>query len=209
MKFYLEALNKAQRKIISQLGPAINKDCFYLGGGTAIALHLGHRKSVDLDWFTQSEFRNPLNFSQELRNKNIKVEVNDISRGTLHGVIKGVRVSFFEFKYPLLKPLIKVEEINCNIASLEDLACMKLSAVAQRGSKKDFIDIYTIGMIHTPLKKMLLYYKKKFAVKDIGHLLYALVFFEDAERERMPEMFIKVDWAKIKKTITEWVKGID
>lgn len=209
MKFYLEALNKAQRKIISQLGPTINKDCFYLGGGTAIALHLGHRKSVDLDWFTQSEFRNPLNFSQELRNRNIKIEVNDISRGTLHGVIKGVRVSFFEFKYPLLKPLIKVEEINCNIASLEDLACMKLSAVAQRGSKKDFIDIYTIGMIHTPLKKMLLYYKKKFAVKDIGHLLYALVFFEDAERERMPEMFIKVDWAKIKKTITEWVKGID
>ncbi len=126
----------------------------------------------------------------------------------LHGTIDNVRVSFIEFRYSMLKRLLFLNILKCSLASVEDLATMKLSAVAQRGAKKDFVDIYAIGIKHLPLNKMLSCYQKKFHVKDIAHVLFGLVYFDDAEKEKMPEMLWKVDWNTIKRTITEWVKKI-
>ena len=93
------------------------------------------------------------------------------------------------------------------MASMEDIACMKLSAVAQRGSKKDFIDIYALGLRHFSLKEMLQLYQKKYAVRDIAHVLYGLTYFDDAERERMPKMFWSINWKTVKKTIQGWIRG--
>jgi hypothetical protein len=85
---------------------------------------------------------------------------------------------------------------------------MKLSAVAQRGARKDFCDIYALGKKVFTLSQMLGFYQKKFGIRDIGSVLYGLVYFDDAESERMPRMILDVTWKEIKKTILGWVKEI-
>ena len=94
------------------------------------------------------------------------------------------------------------------MATLEDLACMKLSALTQRGSKKDFVDIYALGLRYFSLRDMLRLYQKKFSVEDMGHVLYGLSYFDDADKERLPKMFWDTDWRTIKKTIQGWVKEV-
>ncbi len=208
MSRFPEVITSEQKKAIQQLGNLIQKMNFYLGGGTAVAIHLGHRKSVDLDWFTNESIPDPMMLAQELRDHKINFKTEQIARGTLHGTINNVRISFIEFRYSLLKKLALLNTFKCSLASLEDLASMKLSAVAQRGAKKDFVDIYAIGIKHLPLNNNVILLSKKFHVKDIAHVLYGLVYFDDAEKEKMPEMLWKVDWNTVKKTITEWVKKI-
>ncbi len=207
MKFNAEILNQAQKKVLERLGPLMKEKGFYLGGGTAIALYLGHRRSKDFDWFTASPFKDPLSLAQTFKEAGIALTVTQISRGTLEGTISGVRVSFFEYHYPLLKPTTRWPKINTSLASLPDLACMKLSAIVQRGSKKDFIDIFALEEKVYSLKKMLSFYQKKFGIKDIGNILYALSYFDDADKERMPIMFWKTDWNTIKSTIQDRIKN--
>jgi hypothetical protein len=117
-------------------------------------------------------------------------------------------VSFLEFRYPLLSPLAYWKEIDIHLASLDDLACMKLSAVAQRGSKKDFFDIYALCMQHRPLAGLLELYRSKFSVTDIGPVIYGLAYFDDAESERDPALLEKVNWEMVKQAIVKWVREI-
>ena len=181
---------------------------YYLGGGATIAIYLGHRHSVDLDWFTEESITDPMRLAQNIRDKGIPFVTGQIERGTLHGTISGVRIRFLEYKYPLLKPLIIWQKAACQLATLEDLACMKLSALTQRGSKKDFVDIYALGLRYFSLRDMLRLYQKKFSVEDKGHVLYGLSYFDDADKERLPKMFWDTDWRTIKKTIQSWVKEV-
>ena len=85
---------------------------------------------------------------------------------------------------------------------------MKLSAIAQRGSKKDFVDLYALGQNGFPLAKMLDWYRERFRVKDTGHLLYSLLYFDDADTERMPRMLWKMEWSRVKRTIREWTREL-
>ena len=84
---------------------------------------------------------------------------------------------------------------------------MKLSAIAQRGARKDFCDIYALGKEQFTLKEMLGFYARKFN-QDVSPVLYGLVYFDDAESERMPEMLWDMKWVEIKKTIQRWVKEL-
>jgi len=182
MTFHSEILQGAQEQVLRRLAPLVSSRHLYLGGGTALAIHLGHRLSIDLDWFTAGNIDDPLRLAQELRDEDIPFVTGAIERGTLHGSIESVRTSFMEYRYPLLEPTIIWPEYACPLASMADLACMKLSAVAQRGSRKDFIDIYVLGNNGLSLKGMLSLYQKKYSVKDISHVLYGLSYFDDAER---------------------------
>jgi len=85
---------------------------------------------------------------------------------------------------------------------------MKLSALSQRGSKKDFVDIYALGLRCFKLREMLRLYQKKYSVEDIGHVLYGLSYFDEVDQERLPRMFWEVNWTRIKKTIQGWVKEV-
>jgi len=208
MKYSTDGLPKKQISVLKSLGVQMSDMGFYLAGGTALAIHLSHRISVDLDWFTPNSFADGMILAQSLRNSNIDLDVEQVSSGTLHGSVKGVRVSFLQYQYPLLKPLERWNEMSCPLASLEDLACMKLSAIAQRGARKDFCDIYTLGKKSFSLSQMLGFYQKKFSIRDIGSVLYGLVYFDDAEGERMPRMLLDVSWREIRNTILGWVKEI-
>jgi len=207
MEFHEEILTDAQRNALRQLGPFATGRVLYLGGGTAVALHLGHRQSVDFDWLGESPLAHPMQLAQELRDSGVDFETGTVGRGTLHGTVAGVRVSFLEYRYPLLKPLVPWPEYDCSLATLEDLAAMKLLATAQRGTKRDFFDICAIGA-RICLADMLECYQRKFSVDDVSRVLYGLCYFEDADQEPMPAMLRPADWDQVKRTIGGWVKEI-
>ncbi len=205
MNWHPECLSRAQRAVVRQLAPPLSETGFYLAGGTAVALHLGHRLSIDLDWFTDHAIPDPLQLAAQLRSAGLAFETTQIARGTLHGATGGVRISLMEYQYPFLRPVEDWPEGPCPVASADDLAAMKLSAIAQRGSRKDFVDLWALGSRHARLPEMLELYRRKYGVRDIAHLLYSLSFFDDADEEPMPQMLGDVDWETIKATIREWV----
>ena len=206
MSFHAEALSATQSDVLRQLGPVMTERRFYLGGGTAVAIHLGHRRSLDLDWFSSERLADPLRLAQELRDEGILFTTSQVERGTLHGSVASVRVSFLEYRYESLAPFVFWPEMGCNLASLDDLAAMKLAAIAQRGAKKDFLDIYALGLRHVPLADMLRLYRRKYSVQDIGHILYGLAYFADADKERSPKLLWEDDWRNVKRTIQGWVR---
>lgn len=205
MTFHPEILGPKQRKTLRLLGPEVTSRDFYLAGGTALAIQLGHRRSVDFDWFLEGRIPDPLLLAREIQ-ETAPFVTTRIEPRTLFGTVNGVRVSFFEFRYPLLEPTVYWPEYGCRLASLQDIACMKLSAVVQRGSKKDFIDLFALGREGFQLSVMLGWYGTKFGVEDIGHVLYALAYFDDADRERMPRMLWDLDWREVKEAIRAWTR---
>ena len=208
MTVHLDAISAAQQSILCDIGPVATERNFYLAGGTAVALHLGHRRSVDLDWFTEERLSDPMQWAQRLRDEGAEFKTESVDKGTLHGSIQGVRVSFLEYRYPLLQPKIHWKPYGADLASLDDLACMKLSAVAQRGSKKDFVDVYALVREHRPLPALVERYRQKYDTKDVAHLLYALVYFDDADAEPMPTLLWDVKWDAIKRTLRKDVEAM-
>lgn len=206
MKFYIEGLSRQQRELLPQVGDFAKPFGFYLGGGTALAIYFAHRSSLDLDWFTNHPIPDALHLARLIQDADLPFEPLQIAAGTLHGRMSGVRVSFFEFRYPLLQPCTRWDEGNCDLASLDDLSCMKLAAIAQRGSRKDFVDIHALISNHRPLPELLDLYRRKFRLTDISSVLYGLVYFKDADHEPKLSMLWKISWSQVKKDISRWVK---
>jgi hypothetical protein len=188
-----------------RLGSVAARNRFYLAGGTAIAIWLGHRESVDLDWFTPEEITDPLGLAETLKAGGLGFEASGVANGTLHGRAEEVKLSFLEYRYPLLRPLVDWPEYGCELASLEDLACMKLSAISSRGAKKDFIDLYALGTAYFTLAGMLELYQQKFATTDLLHVLASLTYFDDAELETTPKLHWELDWEEVKRKVKAWV----
>ena len=94
MKFHDEVLSANQQRALRELGSVMDDLRFSLGGGTAVAIHLGHRESLDLDWFTEARIENPFGLAEEIRGRGTEMRVVSVQRGTLHGEVHGVRVSF-------------------------------------------------------------------------------------------------------------------
>ena len=206
LTFHLNALSKDLQNVLREIGPFTSEKGLYLDGETALAIYLGHRVSVDLDWFSKKPLSDPLILAQELKDNGIPFVTGQVDRGTLHGTVHGISVSFLEYRYPLLASANRWPEFHCLLASLDDITCMKLSAIAQRGSKKDFIDLYALLRNDHDLEEALELYKKRYAVEDIGHVLFGLAWFDDADREKTPKMLWDVDWETVRESIREWVK---
>jgi hypothetical protein len=203
-----DVLPPEQQAALRRLGPAAGACGFYLGGGTAVAIHLGHRRSVDLDWFTGQRLENPLELAQELQRRGVELRIGSVPRGTLLGEVCGVRVSFFEFGYPLLEAPRPWPAFDCPLAGLPDLAAMKVLAIEQRGTKKDFVDLYALGLQGFSLGEMLALYQRKFSIADSARVRYSLCYFDEADPEPMPEMLLDVSWERMKKTLRGWVKAL-
>ena len=167
-----------------------------LVGGTALALHLGHRKSVDLDMF--GTFDPIVSYRKLLADAGHSVE--GAENGTVQSLrVNNVKVDLVNYPYPWLDDAI--EEGNIRLAGLRDSAAMKLSAVANRGRKKDFIDVARLLDVFS-LDQMLSLYKEKFSVSELSFPLRGLMYFDDAEEDPMPEMFdSNFTWENVKKTV--------
>jgi hypothetical protein len=180
LSFHPAVLTPTQRRVLRHLSSIVTRAGFYLAGGTAVALHLGHRRSQDFDWFITKPIADPLHLAAMLRAQGISFVTERVAPGTLYGTIRRVRISFLEYRYPLLHAPVRWPAMGCVLASLDDLACMKLSALSQRGAKKDFLDVYALVRKHAPLQRLLHLYRRRYGIDDIAHLLYALSYFRDA-----------------------------
>jgi hypothetical protein len=171
---------------------------FYLAGGTAIALHLGHRVSVDLDFYSRDHF--DVNML-EMKLQDIPGYRRErLAEDTLLGALGDLRISFFWYRYDLLEePVI---EFGTKILQLPDLAVMKIEAIGQRNVKRDFIDLYFLAkQANIPPEKAIEYHRKKFAGFNINlmHLILSLGYFEDADGDNMPKMLTPVSWEEVKR----------
>jgi predicted nucleotidyltransferase component of viral defense system len=181
-KLHWEILDGERNKILPLF--SCFKDDFYLAGGTALALQLGHRDSIDFDFFAKKNFS-----SLELFNK-LKVAFNGFEivkvqeeKDTLTVLVDGkIKVSFFAYPYILIKPIIKSEFIN--LASIEDIGLMKLSAITGRSVLKDYVDLYWI-LQKISLADLVPLCQKKYKDLDINVVLKSLVYFDDVIEEPM------------------------
>ena len=201
-----EVLPPSQQACLTRLGPAANELGFYLAGGTAVAIHLGHRRSVDFDWFVPAFPVATVELAHEFHDRGVSLDVSSVADRTLHGTVADVRVTFLEFRPGLIAPLVPWPEYGCRLASLEDLAAFKLLAVAQRGSKKDFFDVHALGSRYE-LSQMLDFYRRKFSVSDIGRVIAGLTYFDDAEADPSPSMLDSTTWESVKETLRDAVRG--
>lgn len=200
-----EALTKNTKSVLEKLSVSGTTKDFYLAGGTALALYFGHRFSVDLDWFSEKFDYSSL-FRRKLENLG-RLGVDSESKNTFNGALNGVKISFFEYPYPLISPKKQYLE-NVYLAGVPDIAAMKFEAMAQRGSYKDFVDIYFL-LEQYSLSELLKFVRKKFAKLDYNetHLLKSLTYFKDAEKTVMPKLIKSVGWREITKTINKKVKA--
>lgn len=178
----------------------------YLAGGSALALHLGHRISVDLDFFTQAVFDEKI-LTQELKTLPEYKEEGTAWR-TVWGKVKNTKFSLFYYQYPLIKKTIIFEGVQ--ILQKEDIAAMKIHAIEDRGAKRDFFDLYFLAKEFS-LEQMLKFYDRKYGnLKDHLYIIVrSLEYFQDAEIEDdNPKMLIPVSWDEVKKYFSHEVKKI-
>jgi hypothetical protein len=195
---HAEVMRPEQARVLARLSDLTAELGFYLAGGTAVALHLGHRRSFDLDWFAPSEPADGTSLVERLRALGLDVEVLSIGPGTLHVRVDGQLVTFLRYGYGLLEPTVREPESSSRIAGCADLVAMKLVALTQRGSKKDFVDLLALHDAGWSLPRMLEALRRKFGVIDESSVFLALTYFDDAEAEPMPEMLLPVTWKRAK-----------
>ncbi len=195
---YPETLYPKTKQVLDKLRSDPILEPFYLAGGTALSLQLGHRKSIDLDFFS-SNFPEIDILKQKL--KDLDPTVIQEAPGTLDVLIDDVKVSFLEYKYKLLEDFVDFEGVK--LAGVLDIACMKLSAMSSRGSKKDFVDLYKI-LQSISLQKLLDSFGDKFVgvSHQTSHLLKSLVHFDDAEADPEPDYIEKIAWSDVKTSIS-------
>lgn len=192
---FAETISKQTTENLALLGKSGIFDNAYLAGGTALALQIGHRISYDLDFFTDRKFQAQIFLKEMSRFKLYRHE--RVAWGTILGMLGSVKFSLFYYPYPLLKKTISFK--NINIASVTDIAAMKIAAISERGTKRDFIDLYFILQKIT-LAEVFNFYDRKYQKlsSNLIHIKKSLVYFDDAENDPMPKMMIPVFWEKVK-----------
>jgi Nucleotidyl transferase AbiEii toxin, Type IV TA system len=193
-------------KVLRSLKDLFRKYDLKIAGGTALALHLGHRISRDIDMFTGVEFKVESLISW-IRKSGYTFRIISEAEGHLTVDIGGIKVSFFKYDYPFIeKPVIYR---GVQIAGIHDIVAMKIIAISQRGTKRDFIDMYFV-LQDIPFHKLSCHMVKRFGKERINpvHIGKSLVYFSDAESDPEPEYVQgrEVDWDKVKKFFKNHVK---
>ena len=197
---YWDIIDKDRYKLLKDITDTISIQNYYMIGGTALSLQLDLRESYDFD-FCVSE-----NFNNELLLKEIQTlgqtEVKQNQKGTVDVILNGIQVSFFYYPNPVIKEFVKVEEMpKLKIASVLDIAVMKVVAIGGRGSKKDFFDLYNImkksNITIDELAKGLV--QKCGTNVNFANIVMGLSYFEDAQQEILPKTFVEYNWEEIEK----------
>lgn len=193
-----ESISQETKLVLEKIAKARLAEKFYLAGGTALAMQLGHRESIDLDWFCPDDFSNE-KIKESLAEIG-KFQITSEEDGTVNGTLDGVKVSFLRYRYATIFPLIEDRQIE--LADERDIAAMKIDAASSRGSKKDFIDIYFLLKKYS-LPELIGFFEKKYENIEYNklHILKSLTYFADAEDEPMPKMLEEADWEDVKKSI--------
>lgn len=173
---------------------------FALVGGTSLALRLGHRRSVDLDWFTREPFDSAA-LAEKLKQSHEFKAVRQFENG-LMCVLNGIRCDFAIYRYALLEPPENIEGVR--MWSLPDVIGMKLGAVTNRGAKKDFYDMHAL-ILKLGLAALIEIYRRKYPDHDPVIVLRSLCYFEDAEKTDEPVSMVGTTWSEVKNAVSEAV----
>ena len=176
---------------------------FNLGGDTSLSLYLGHRISVDLDLFTPESF-NAVQLEEFLADK-YNFRTDFMERNTLKGTINGIKIDCITHSYDYLeKPYT---ESGIRLYSMEDIIAMKLSAIADNGSRlKDFIDIAFLST-RFPFNSMLRMYERKFPKSNVIRPFKAITYFDDIDFEENIIMLNgEYDWKLIERRLVDMTK---
>ncbi len=209
MKWHFGTLPQATKSALDSLSGQswLSRGGWYLAGGTALALQTGHRRSVDLDFFTEKS-----NFSSSVllghfKSQPWKTSVSEDR--TVYGELGGAKISFIA--YPFFVPKQKFISYGyIKVLDKIDVAAMKIIAISQRGRKRDFFDLYwcahNIEPLETTIKRLKAQYPS--VAHDYHHILKSLVYFSDAEIDPNPAISFKANWREVKKFFSTIVPQI-
>jgi len=192
---HLETIDQNMLQLSKWMG-FLKEFLFYLAGGTGLALQIGHRKSLDLDFFTSKEF-SPEELSSVIKKHKLLLKGEMRRHGTLYCVLEGVKSSFIFYDSILLFPTLEFNALE--VADWRDIITEKLRTVGDRGQKKDFYDLY-FGAQKLGIENIVGFAYKKYG-KNVNyfHLLKGITYFEDAEKNPDPILFDKtVSWKEVK-----------
>lgn len=208
--FYFSILSLQTKKALDFLAKQkwLQKSDWYLAGGTALALQVGHRRSVDLDFFsTKSDFNSNPVLKKLSESGDWKIDF--MEKNTIYGELFKAKISFIS--YPFFVP--KQEFIrygSVKILQSLDIAVMKIIAISQRGRKRDFFDLYwcakNIESMENLIRRLKIQYPS--VAHDYHHILKSLVYFDDAESDPPPQINFKADWKSVKKFFIQEVPRI-
>jgi len=173
-----------------------------LVGGTALALQLGHRKSIDLDFFGSVD----ASLQEIALELSAFASVSPLSESRMMRflVVDGVKVDIVNYPYSWIEePVI---EDGVTLAGIKDIAAMKLSAITNRGTRKDFVDFYFLLKLFS-FDELINLYVQKYSDAQLFTTLKSLTYFEDAEQDPMPLMMSSLDWKDVKSVIVAEVGG--
>ena len=201
---HLDILPEKQLRLLETLSSQLFITDFYLAGGTCLALQIGHRRSIDFDFFIPGDFE-----TSTIINRLAQIgsyQRDNEEKNTINGSLNGVRISFFGYRYDIIDDFKTFNKIR--LAGLKDIAAMKLEAIAGRGSKKDFIDLYFLLQQYT-LEEIFSFHALKYGIglSNQYHHLKSLVYFADADTEAMPVMITPLDWNYVKNQIISFTKS--
>lgn len=196
---YWNIIDENRYKLLKNITETISIPEYYMIGGTALSIQLGLRLSYDFDFCVPNQFNNEM-LLEELK-KIGEVEVKQNQKGTCDVILNGVQVSFFYYPNAVINEYVTTKEISkLKMASVLDIAVMKVVAIGGRGAKKDFFDLYNIMQNQNikieDLANGLI--KKCGNNVNYANIIMGLSYFEDAEQEILPKTFVKYDWEEIK-----------
>ena len=201
-----EVLPAGTLAVLGRLAPNETLSTAYLAGGTNIALQLGHRISRDLDFFTPHKFDERI-LSQQLEEEGLSVE--RVEWQTIDGFFDDVKFSCFFYSYPLL--FEPIDWKGFHLADLRDAAAMKVEAIAARGTRRDFIDMFVLLQEKNwQLADLFSWYQRKYGGtrNTVLHALKSLAYFDDADADDTPLILLRsVDWTNVKKYFHDAVES--
>ena len=190
---YLETVESSTLELLKKLQRLPVLEQTRLVGGTALSLQLGHRKSIDLDFFGTIDCE-----AEYLRESIAGIASLTILKESPHihiYIVDGIKVDIVNYKYPWLDDVVL--EQGLRLASVSDIAAMKITAIIGRGTKKDFIDIAFL-LHHFSLEEILHFYAAKYNDSSVFMAMKSLAYFDDAEADPMPDMFVNQSWQQVK-----------
>ncbi len=201
----LEVLTPDARALAPDLCTSLVGTDFVLAGGTGLALQLGHRISVDFDWFCRPDVFPP-GLADRLSGLGHPITMLQDRADTMECLLATVRCTFIAFR-PAFGP--SAERLHgMPIAPIEDIGAMKLIAVSQRGAKKDFYDLYAILQerpLHRIVERLRMMYTEP--RPNPAHIAKSLVYFNDAEQDPEPRLLMPTTWETVARFFTERTKA--
>ena len=202
---FLDAIEPQTLSLLKRLQALPGLADTRLVGGTALALQLGHRISVDLDIFGK------WNYAEDLRSMFSVIGNTEKESGTPDGkmaffYIDGVKVDCVSYDmYKWLEPPVEVDGVR--LAGVKDIAAMKVNAITNRGTRKDFVDMARL-LDDYLIEDIFAWYREKYPEANPALAMRSLSYFVDAETMPMPKMLIPFDWEVSKDRIRAAVRKL-